>query len=71
MFKVHPYFLVIQLSFLNGCTVFMPLLTDDVQLTGVVENKSGRKEPGSDAENVQEFIVSTGEETEQTRTTYF
>lgn len=64
MFRVHPYFLVIQPSFLNGYTVFVPLLTDDAQLTGVVENKSGRKEPGSDAENAKEFIASTGEETE-------
>lgn len=55
---------MIQPSFLNDYTVFMLLLTDDVQLTGEVENKSGRKEPGSDAEKVQEFIASTGKETE-------
>lgn len=63
MFRLYPYFLVIQPSFLNGCTVFMPLLTD-VQLTGVVENKSGRNKPRSDAEKVQEFVASTREEIE-------
>lgn len=47
MFRVHPYILVIQPSFLHGYTVFVHLLTDGVQLTGVLENKSGRKEPVS------------------------